>query len=70
MKTCKRMTIIFAVCIVAVAFIASFLLIQIKDPSLIHRRGIFYYGCLDEDNRLKCMHLGNEYHLNTIVKSG
>ncbi len=31
MKTHKRKAIIFAVCIVAVAFIASFLLIQIKD---------------------------------------
>jgi len=36
MKTYKRKTIIFAVCIVAVAFIASFLLIQIKDRTYFH----------------------------------
>ncbi len=33
MKTPRRKAIIFAVCIVAVAFIASFLLIQIKDQT-------------------------------------
>ena len=30
----------------------------------------FDYGCFDKENRLKSMPLGNEYYLNTVVKSG
>ncbi len=36
MKTNKRKTIIFAVCIVAIAFIAMFVLVQVKDRTYFH----------------------------------
>jgi len=36
MKTYKRKAIIFAVCIVTVAFIASFVLVQVKDRTYFH----------------------------------
>lgn len=37
MKAHKRKIIILAVCIVAVAFIASFVLVQVKDRTYFHQ---------------------------------